>query len=140
MIAGAISADNGKIDFFISQAGADAQFAAAIGSILEGAGYRVVLQQWDFANRNFMECMHAALDSGARVIALISPGYFKSDHCMAEALNTIGHDPLNRNGRLIVMRIAECVPGGLFTALAYWDLVPLRDHASRVARNRAAGR
>jgi tetratricopeptide (TPR) repeat protein len=129
---GAISAENGKIDFFISRAGAEADFAAVIGSILEKAGHRVHLQQWDFTNRNFMERMHSALDSGARVIALLSPTYFKSDHCMAEALNTIGHDPLNKEARLIVMRIAEYAPGGLFTALAYWDLVPLRDNAIRL--------
>ena len=30
------------------------------------------------------------------------------------------------------MRIAECVPGGLFTALAYWDLVPVRHDARRL--------
>jgi hypothetical protein len=123
-------ADIGKADFFISRAGADADFAAVIGTILEGEGYRVILQQWDFANTNFMERMQTALESGARVIALVSPAYFKSDHCMAEALNTIGHDPLNKNGRLIVMRIAECAPSGLLTALAYWD--PLRDHARRL--------
>ena len=96
---GAISTDNGKTRFFISRAGTDAQFAAAIGRILEDAGNRVILQQWDFANRNFIEAMHAALESGARVIALLSPAYFNSDHCMAEALNTIGHDPLNRKRR-----------------------------------------
>ena len=129
---GAISADNGRIDFFISRSGTDEHFAAAIGKILEDAGHSVILQQWDFANRNFMERMHAALESGARVIALLSPAYFKSDACMAEALNTIGHDPLNKKRRLIAMRIAECVPGGLFTALAYWDLVPVRHDASRL--------
>jgi tetratricopeptide (TPR) repeat protein len=116
--------------FFISRAGADADFAAQIGHILEDAGHRVILQQWDFANRNFMEAMQAALESGARVIALLSPEYFKSEHCMAEALNAIGHDPLNKRGRLIVMRAAECTPGGLFTALAYWDLLPLRGNAA----------
>jgi hypothetical protein len=67
---GAISADNGQTQFFISQAGPDAQFAAAVGSVLEDAGNRVILQQWDLANRNFMEGMHAALESGARDIAL----------------------------------------------------------------------
>jgi hypothetical protein len=48
-------------DFFISRAGADADFAAVIGQILEGAGFSVILQQWDFADRNFMERMQAAL-------------------------------------------------------------------------------
>jgi len=40
-----------------------------IGSILDGAGYRVVLQQWDLANRNLMEGMqtrrHRPQQSGA---------------------------------------------------------------------------
>ena len=35
-------------DFFISRAGTDALFAEAIGHIIEKAGHRVVLQQWDF--------------------------------------------------------------------------------------------
>ncbi len=47
--------------FFISRAGADADLASLIGAILEGAGHRVILQQWDFANANFMERMHTAL-------------------------------------------------------------------------------
>jgi hypothetical protein len=80
--------------FFISRAGADAAFADRIGRILEDAGYRVVLQQWDFANRNFMERMDAALGSGARVIALLSGEYLASEHCEAEWLNAIAHDPL----------------------------------------------
>ena len=95
-------------DFFISRAGADAPFAAEIGRILEDAGHTVVLQQWDFANRNFMERMHAALESGARVIALLSNEYLASDHCAAEWQNAIAHDPLNKQGRLIVVRVAEC--------------------------------
>jgi tetratricopeptide (TPR) repeat protein len=113
-------------DFFISRAGADAPFAAEIGRILEDAGHSVVLQQWDFANRNFIERMHAALASRARVIALLSNDYQASDHCTAEWQNAIAHDPLNRQGRLIVLRVAETTPTGLLTALAYWDLVPVR--------------
>ncbi|QNT68850.1 tetratricopeptide repeat protein [Defluviicoccus vanus] len=116
-----------QVDFFISRAGADAAFAAEIGRILEDDGKSVVLQQWDFANRNFMERMHWALGSGARVVALLSGDYLSSAHCEAEWQNTIAHDPLNRQGRLIVMRVDECVPTGLLTALAYWDLVPIRD-------------
>ena len=113
-------------DFFISRAGADASFAAEVGRILEDAGHAVVLQQWDFANRNFMERMHAALESGARVIALLSNEYLASDHCAAEWQNAIAHDPLNKRGRLVVLRVAESTPTGLLTALAYWDLVPVR--------------
>jgi hypothetical protein len=119
-------------DFFISRAGADAPFAEAIGHIIENDGHRVVLQQWDFANRNFMERMHAALSSGARVIALLSNEYLASKHCEAEWQNAIAADPLNTNARLIVLRVNECTPRGLLTALAYWDLVPIRDRSDLV--------
>jgi hypothetical protein len=120
-------------DFFISRAGADADIAGVIGRVLESAGHRVVLQQWDFANRNFMEQMHQALSSGARVIALLSNDYLASKHCEAEWLNAIAHDPLNTNGRLILLRVGECTPKGLLTALAYWDLVPVREQDDLLA-------
>ena len=119
-------------DFFISRAGADAPFAEAIGYIIENTGHKVVLQQWDFANRNFMERMHAALSSGARVIALLSNEYLASKHCEAEWQNAIATDPLNTKARLIVLRVNECTPRGLLTALAYWDLVPIRDRSDLV--------
>ncbi len=112
---------------FISRAGEDADFAAAIGKILESAGHAVVLQQWDFANRNFMERMHDALAGGARVVALLSPEYLGSAHCQAEWQNAIADDPLNSKSRLILLRVAECEPAGLLSGLAYWDLVPVRE-------------
>ncbi|HEY6324980.1 MAG TPA: FxSxx-COOH system tetratricopeptide repeat protein [Candidatus Cybelea sp.] len=112
---------------FVSRAGEDADFAAVIGKILESAGHSVVLQQWDFANRNFMERMHAALAGGARVVALLSPEYLGSAHCQAEWQNAIADDPLNSKSRLILLRVAECEPIGLLSGLAYWDLVPVRE-------------
>lgn len=116
------------MEFFISRASADAAFAAVVGEILTEAGHGVVLQQWDFANRNFMERMHAALADGARVVALLSPEYLRSAHCQAEWQNAIANDPLNTESRLIVLRVAECEPVGLLSGLAYWDLVPVADN------------
>lgn len=113
---------------FLSRAGADAAFADRIGRILEDTGYRVVLEQWDFANRNFISQMHDALGSGARVVALLSPEYLKSDHCAAEWQNVLANDPLNKGARLIVLRVVEYAPLGMLAGLAYWDLVPIRDN------------
>ncbi len=112
-------------EFFISRAGPDAEIAQRIAHILEGAGRPVILQDWDFKNRNFMERMHAALTSGARTIALLSPDYLIRDHCAAEWQNTIADDPLNRHSKLIVLRIRPCDPVGLLKSLAFWNLVPL---------------
>ena len=119
---------NPKRALFISRAGADADFAAVIAELLQAAGYAVVLQQWDFANRNFMERMHAALAEGSRVVALLSPEYLRSDHCQAEWQNAIADDPLNTKSRLILLRVVDCEPPGLLSGLAYWDLVPIRDN------------
>lgn len=115
---------------FISRAGADAPFAAQIGRTLQEAGYEVILQQWDFVNRSFMERVHAALAGGARVVALLSPEYLRSEHCQAEWQNTIAGDPLNTASRLVLLRVVECEPLGLLSGLAYWDLVPVRDNAA----------
>jgi tetratricopeptide (TPR) repeat protein len=113
---------------FISRAGADEAFGAEIGRVLETAGYSVVLQQWDFSNRNFIERIHAALSDGARVVALLSPEYLGSDYCAAEWQNAIAGDPLNKKTRLILLRLVECEPSGLLAGIAYWDLVPIREN------------
>ncbi len=113
---------------FISRAGADEAFAAEIGRVLESAGYGVVLQQWDFSNRNFIERIHTALSDGARVVALLSPEYLGSDYCAAEWQNAIASDPLNKKSRLVLLRLVECEPSGLLAGIAYWDLVPIREN------------
>jgi hypothetical protein len=118
---------------FISRAGVDADIAAEIGRVFESAGYGVILQQWDFSNRHFIERMHDGLAGGARVVALLSPAYLRSDHCQAEWMNAIADDPLNRNGRLILLRIADCEPPGLLAGLAYWDLVAIRENPALLA-------
>lgn len=124
---------NSKGTLFISRAASDGALASMIGRALEDAGYTVVLQQWDFTNRNFVEAMHSALRSDARVIALLSPDYLESDYCSAEWQNAITGDPLNKKGRLIVLRVAECEPVGLLAGLVYWDLARLHDNPDLLA-------
>lgn len=87
--------------------------AAKVDAILRGDGHRTVLQQFDFANRNFMERMDTALASGARVVAILSPEYQATDYCTVEWMHALAGDPLNKKGRLIVLRAAETEPRGL---------------------------
>jgi tetratricopeptide (TPR) repeat protein len=119
-------------EVFISRSGADATFAALIGTILETAGYTVILQDWDFRNNNFIDRMHAALASGARVVALLSQEYLASEHCAAEWQNVLAHDPLNRQSRLVVFRVDNCSPKGLLAGIAFWDLSKIRDNRELV--------
>ena len=118
----------GKSDFFIARAGADKKFAVQIGNILEDAGYSVILQDWDFADKNFVERMHDALIRASRVIVLLSPEYLASPYCTAEWVNAIAGDPLNCSGRLVLFRVQECAPEGMLRGLAYYDLLKVRDN------------
>lgn len=116
----------GRPQIFISRAGADLAISADIGAVLEAAGYKVILQQWDFQNRSFIEAMHDALSRDARVVCLLSNAYLESPYCTAEWQATLASDPLNTRRRLILLRIEPCRPAGLLAPLAYWDLVDIR--------------
>ncbi len=128
----AASADREAGTFFISRAGTDAVFADLVGRILEDAGHRVILQQWDLTNRSFMERIDTALASDARVVALLSADYLNSKYCKSEWQGALVGDPLNERSRLILLRVDECAPAGLLAALAWWDLVPMRDNAEMI--------
>src|ERR1043166_3044793 len=103
----------GPVDFFISRAGAQANIAKTIGSFLEQAGYSTILQDWDFQDKNIIERMHDALKRSAHVILLLSPEYLASPYCTAEWTNAMMGDPLNKQGRVIFLRVAECAPDGM---------------------------
>ncbi len=116
---------------FISRAGSDAAAGEWIAQVLVAAGYQVILQQWSFANKSFINQMQAALEDGTRIVALLSPEYLKSDFCAAEWQSVLADDPLNRKSRLIVLRIGACAPSGLLKALMYWDLVGVDEPEAR---------
>ena len=115
------------IDFFISRSGKDAAMGRRVHQVLTTAGCSCVLQDKDFGYKNFLGAMDRGLISAHRIIALFSPDYFLSRNCLAEAYAAIKGDVLNERERLIPLRIVECDPAGLFSAIAYLDLVPLRE-------------
>jgi predicted ATPase/class 3 adenylate cyclase len=120
-----------KETLFVSRAGEDEECALEIVRCLEEAGYHVISQP-DFANHNFVDRMDDALRSSARVVALLSPAYLESDYCGAEWKNAIAGDPLNKRGRLVVLRVTECLPDGLLAGIVYWDLVPALGNEAKV--------
>lgn len=121
---------SGSQTFFISRAGAEAEFAGSIARIFEREGHTVLLQQDDVVGQNFGDWMHRAIAGPARVVALLSPAYLASEACRAEWINSLAGDWLNSRRRLIVLRADYCDPVGLLAAIAYWDLVePRRDRA-----------
>ncbi len=111
------ASDQSPPDFFVSRTGADAAIAVAVADVLRKAGHRVLSQDKDFADRNFMDMMDRCLASGARVVAILSEDYFLSDHCKVEWMHPLTDDPLNRRTRLVVLRARECTPRGLLKGI-----------------------
>jgi tetratricopeptide (TPR) repeat protein len=124
----------GERVIFVSRAGGDAEIAARVVDALEAAGYRTILQQRNFRHANFIKKMHDALQSGARVVALLSPEYLRSEYCQAEWMNAIAGDPLNERRRLIVLRVAECEAPGLLAGIDHTDLTTVLDDPRRLAQ------
>ncbi len=111
--------------FFISRAGADKDVAIAIAAIIREAGYTTWLQDEDFGHTSFMARMAQGFESGARLIALLSPAYQHSHYCQKECDVTLTGDPLNLEQRLIVLRAGDCAPTGNLRDIPYTDLVPI---------------
>jgi hypothetical protein len=113
----------GYRDFFISRAGRDAAFAIWVGKLIAAQSKTCVLQDKDFEHRNFMGAIDDALKSGSRVVGLLSQAYLESDYCLLEATTALTGDPLNRQKRLILLRLEPCVPGGALANIAYTNLL-----------------
>ena len=111
-------------DFFISRAGADKEFALWLGAVLKACGRSYVLQDEHFGHQDFMGAMGKALKSNARIIAVYSPDYFASEHCLLEAQASLVDDPSNDRQQLIPLRLRPCMPYGVLKAIVFTDLVP----------------
>jgi hypothetical protein len=65
-------------DFFVSYTQTDLAWAEWIAWELEKAGYRVLVQAWDFVpGRNWPERMQAAIQNAVRTIAVLSEAYLE---------------------------------------------------------------
>ncbi|HMX54449.1 MAG TPA: TIR domain-containing protein, partial [Plasticicumulans sp.] len=119
-------------DFFISYTQADEDWAAWIAWQLEDAGYRTLIQAWDFAaGGNFVGEMQRALQTAARTIAVLSDEYLAAPFPHAEWTAAFAQDPTAEAGRLLPVRVAACRPDGLLGPVVYIDLVGLDEATAR---------
>ena len=121
------------VDFFISRAGPDKDFAIWVAQLIRTNGKTYVLQDEHFGHQDFMGAMDAALKSGTRVVGLYSQAYLDSEFCLKEATTAIHGDPFNKQQRLIGLRIEPCAPDGMLRNLAYTDLLAERRQADASA-------
>lgn len=120
-------------DFFISYTASDERWAEWIAWRLEEAGFKTVLQKWDFAaGSNFVIEMQRAASDAKRTIAVLSPAYLKvSRFGAAEWASAFARDPDGLGRTLVPVRVEECAGDGLLKGIVYIDLVGLDENAAR---------
>jgi WD40 repeat protein/uncharacterized protein YjbI with pentapeptide repeats/3',5'-cyclic AMP phosphodiesterase CpdA len=121
---GRFTSSNPPIDFFISYSPADERWASWIAWQLETAGYRTVLQAWDFVpGANFIDFMDHGVRDAAVVVAVLSRNYRQSRYGRMEWQAALRTDP----DKLITVRIEDCPLDGLLSTITYVDLVGVTD-------------
>ncbi len=127
------------IDFFVSYSPADERWATWIAWELESAGYRTMLQAWDFvAGTRFIDFMDRGIRDAALVVAVLSPHYLRSTYGALEWQAALRADPTNPATKLLTVRVEDCRVEGLLATITFLDLVGVVDQ--REARTKLLGR
>ncbi|MDQ0993336.1 TIR domain-containing protein [Streptomyces sp. V3I7] len=120
--------NTGPLDFFISYSPADERWASWIAWTLEEAGYRTVLQAWDFVpGTNFVDFMDRGVSESAAVIAVLSRNYERSRYGRMEWQAALRADPDAPERRLLTVRVEDIPVEGLLATITYVDLVPVAE-------------
>lgn len=118
------------VDFFVSYAGRDRDWAVGLDQCLKQAGYSTIIQAIDFVpGTNFAASMHQALLAADRLLLVLSPEYLQSPFTTAEWTAAFLADPVGQQRKLIGVRIREFERAGLLAPFVYIDLVGLEPHA-----------
>jgi tetratricopeptide (TPR) repeat protein len=128
------------VDFFISRRGRQAAIAQEVAQVLLDAGYSVLVQDFDIPQgANFVAKMHEALKRSRHLIVLWTQDYDASPHTMAEVTNFMADAARpGRERRLILLRVDEHEPDGLFAGIVFGDLAGVTDVEERRRRILAA--
>ncbi|WP_250290957.1 toll/interleukin-1 receptor domain-containing protein [Frankia sp. CiP1_Cm_nod1] len=123
----------------MSYTGADQEWAEWISWALEEAGYRVLVQAWDFVEgKNWVNEIQKGVTRAARVLAVLSPDYLEnSKFGTAEWQAFWRGDPDGEKRRVLPVRVKHCAPDGLLGGIVYIDLVGLaKEEAEKILIDR----
>jgi tetratricopeptide (TPR) repeat protein len=114
------------MDFFVSHADADAQWAEWIAAELENAGYGVIVKAWDFRpGENALARLDEALTVCRHAVCVLSPAYADSEVAARTAALRQGLEGKER--ALIPVRVADCPPPPLMGSIIAIDLFEVDD-------------
>jgi WD40 repeat protein len=95
---------------------------------LEDAGFRTMIQAWDFVpGTNFIDFMDRGLSAAKVVIAVLSRSYLRSRYGRWEWMTALRADPDDPAHKLVTVRIEDCPIDGLLSTITYVDLVGIED-------------
>jgi hypothetical protein len=119
---------------FISYNRADRDWAEWIAGTIETAGYKSIIQAWDFRpGENFVLRMQEAAVEADITIAVLSENYLKSEYTQPEWAAAFAQDPTSKKRQLIPVRVSPFSLQGLLKPIIYIDLVSLGEQdAQRV--------
>lgn len=110
-------------DVFVSYNKADRQWAEWIAWQLEDAGWRVLIQQWDFvAGSNWAHLMQEGVRRARRTLAVMSSSYLRSVFGTAEWEAAWAADPLGLRRKLLTARVEDCERPGFLGQIVSIDL------------------
>ncbi|MGW7515650.1 WD40 domain-containing protein [Streptomyces sp. NPDC054796] len=125
---GELAGQSGDLDFFISYSPADEQWASWIAWTLEEAGYRTVIQAWDFVpGTNFIDFMDRGVSESVAVIAVLSRHYERSTYGRMEWQAALRAEPEAPERKLLTVRVEDTPVEGLLATITYVDLVGVTD-------------
>jgi hypothetical protein len=129
----------GGWDFFVSYTQADRPWAEWIAWTLEEAGWRVLVQAWDFTpGSNWIRGMNNGVSHATRTIVVLSDAYAQSVYGAAEWQAAWAADPDGATRKLLVARVEDCARPGLLGQVVSFDLFGITQQAARAALLRAA--
>ncbi|KPM52667.1 hypothetical protein ACG83_30005 [Frankia sp. R43] len=128
------------MDFFVSYTESDKSWAEWISWQLEAAGYRVLVQAWDFgAGAHFVHEMHRAAIEAERTVAVLSAAYLTCAFGEAEWQAAWAADPSGTGRKLLAVRVEDCARPGLLGQLVGVDLFGVEEEVGRRRLLAAAG-
>ncbi|MEV4171502.1 TIR domain-containing protein [Nonomuraea sp. NPDC049709] len=120
--------DGRPTEIFVSYSPADTAWATWIAWELEAAGYKTMIQAWDFVpGTNFIDFMDRGVSEAQLVVAVLSRNYLGSRYGRMEWQAALRADPDNPSNKLVTIRLEDVQVEGLLSTITWVDLLGVSD-------------
>ncbi|MEU6778840.1 TIR domain-containing protein [Nonomuraea angiospora] len=120
--------DGRPTEIFVSYSPADTAWATWIAWELEAAGYKTMIQEWDFVpGTNFIDFMDRGVSEAQVVVAVLSRNYLTSRYGRMEWQAALRADPDNPSNKLVTIRLEDVRLEGLLSTITWVDLLGVTD-------------